>query len=106
MPKRLFLLFFISIASVSCSKEIISEFVVSKETSINLSQLQPLPFEKSTILELDKTSNWILKMQHSNGLLESSENTDFVSLYDNALAALFFISQGELGRAEKIFDFF
>ncbi len=56
--------------------------------------------------EIDEVYNWISQMQLSNGLLESSENSNFISLYDNALASLVFISKGELERAEKIFDFF
>lgn len=49
---------------------------------------------------------WIENMQTSNGLLASTENNDFVSLYDNALAAIVFIETNDLERAEKIFDFF
>lgn len=46
------------------------------------------------------------EMQLTNGLVESAENTNFISLYDNSLAALVFMTQGEIHRAEKIFDFF
>ncbi|MBT8297249.1 MAG: hypothetical protein KJO52_02870 [Maribacter sp.] len=55
---------------------------------------------------ISKAVNWIVKMQSANGLLESSENTNFVSLYDNALAALVFIELNEIEGAEKIFDYF
>ena len=53
-----------------------------------------------------KVYNWIENLQLANGLLESSENSNFVSLYDNALAALVFISYEKYDKAEKIFDFF
>ncbi len=50
--------------------------------------------------------NWLLQQQLPNGLLESTENGNVVSLYDQALAALAFIMTGEIDRAERIFDFF
>ncbi|RLD24331.1 MAG: hypothetical protein DRI71_02850 [Bacteroidetes bacterium] len=53
-----------------------------------------------------KVYNWFENLQLANGLLESAENSNIVSLYDNALAALVFISYGNFERAEKIFDFF
>lgn len=55
---------------------------------------------------LSKAVKWIKNMQSSNGLLESAENTNFVSLYDNALAALVFMELDEIERAERIFDNF
>lgn len=65
---------------------------------------------RDTKAELPKafhdTYHWLEHSQLSNGLLESTENGNFVSLYDNALAALLFIEQGDFKRAEKIFDFF
>ncbi len=52
------------------------------------------------------TFSWIAGQQSSNGLLTSSENQDFVSLYDNALAILLFTQKGELNKAEQVLDFF
>jgi hypothetical protein len=49
---------------------------------------------------------WFSQMQLANGLLESSENSNSVSLYDNALAALVFTAKGDRLKAEKIFNFF
>lgn len=49
---------------------------------------------------------WFCQMQMSNGLIESTENGNIVSLYDNALAALVFIAKGDRLKAEKLFDFF
>lgn len=49
---------------------------------------------------------WIYAMQHTSGLMESAENTNFVSLYDNALAAILFIQEGEKAKAEALLDFY
>lgn len=50
--------------------------------------------------------NWISNQQLPNGLVRSSENNNVISLYDNALAALVFLLQEDISKAEKIFDFF
>jgi cellulose synthase operon protein B len=57
-------------------------------------------------LSVEKVYKWLEAIQLSNGLLESSENSNFVSLYDNALAAFAFMAKGDRARAEAIFDFF
>lgn len=49
---------------------------------------------------------WMIKMQLPNGLFETSESSNLVSLYDNSLVALAFMAAGENAGAEKIFDFF
>lgn len=49
---------------------------------------------------------WLVKEQLSNGLLESITGNNFVSLYDNSLAALAFIAKNDFAKAEAIFDFF
>jgi hypothetical protein len=49
---------------------------------------------------------WLVNEQLSNGLLESITGNNFVSLYDNSLAALAFIAKGDYVKAEAIFDFF
>ncbi len=49
---------------------------------------------------------WLVNEQLSNGLLESSSGSNFVSLYDNSLAALAYIAKQDYGRAEATFDFF
>lgn len=49
---------------------------------------------------------WFNNQQLSNGLLESIENGNIVSLYDNALGAMVFMLRGDFTKAEKIFDFF
>lgn len=55
---------------------------------------------------LNKVYSWLCAMQSENGLLLSSENGRYVSLYDNALAAITFSRFGDFNRAEKVFDFF
>ncbi|MEO0895350.1 MAG: hypothetical protein AAFY71_02945 [Bacteroidota bacterium] len=50
--------------------------------------------------------NWFENQQLSNGLLESVERGNIVSLYDNALAALVFMLKEDYNKAEKIFDYF
>ncbi len=50
--------------------------------------------------------NWFKNLQLPNGLLESSENSNVVSLYGNALSALVFMIYGNFDKAEKLFDFF
>jgi cellulose synthase operon protein B len=50
--------------------------------------------------------NWLNNVQLPNGLLENTENSNTVSLYDNALASMVFMLNGDFERAEKIFDFF
>jgi cellulose synthase operon protein B len=73
-----------------------------------------LPECKRTSVEVNKPPadyttavlNWFSANQLDNGLLESTPGNDFVSLYDNALSALVFISNHDFKRAELIFDFF
>lgn len=57
-------------------------------------------------VKVDSVYSWLSNMQQDNGLLLSSEGGRYVSLYDNALAAMAFASYGDLDKAEKIFDFF
>lgn len=57
-------------------------------------------------IKVEQIYLWLCNMQQENGLLLSSEGGRYVSLYDNALAALAFTSYGDLNKAEKIFDFF
>ncbi len=58
-------------------------------------------------LDLDtQIFNWFKNQQLANGLLESAENSNIVSLYDNALAAMLFLLIDEDTSAEKIFNYF
>jgi hypothetical protein len=49
---------------------------------------------------------WLVNEQLYNGLLESATGSNFVSLYDNSLAALTYIAKGDTLKAKAIFDFF
>jgi len=49
---------------------------------------------------------WVSGLQLENGLLESCDGSNFVSLYENALAAIVFSARGDLKKAEKILDYF
>jgi hypothetical protein len=58
------------------------------------------------IMDIEKEIfNWFDNQQLANGLCESAENGNFVSLYDNALAAMVFMLKDDFTKAEKIFDF-
>lgn len=50
--------------------------------------------------------SWMEQQQLPNGLLESTENNNFVSTYDQSLAAMCFMLHDDFQRAEAIFDFF
>tara|TARA_R110002050_G_C8943447_1_gene512763 strand:+ start:2142 stop:3512 length:1371 start_codon:yes stop_codon:yes gene_type:complete len=50
--------------------------------------------------------NWFDNQRLANGLLETAEDAQVSSLYDNALAAMVFMLQDEFNKAEAIFDFF
>lgn len=92
---------------LSCIKDETVPYSISNIEEQIANNTSLLPSEKEDLNpDLSKTLNWILKMQAGNGLIESSENTNFVSLYDNALAAIVFIEFNELEKAEKIFDYF
>jgi hypothetical protein len=60
----------------------------------------------SAYAHLPSVKRWINSMQHNSGLMESAENTNFVSLYDNALATIFFIQEDERAKAEAILNFY
>ncbi|MDI9338497.1 MAG: hypothetical protein QM539_08740 [Alphaproteobacteria bacterium] len=67
-----------------------------------------IKFEASKIINRLEAQifNWFYQQQLSNGLLESAENSNVVSLYDNALAALVFMLKNDYTSAEKIFNYF
>jgi len=99
----------ITLTIVSCSKDPVEEVLHERNTVVDpirpSAETEPAdPIE--SISEADKPGNWIDQMQESNGLLRSSEYHDFVSLYDNALSAIWFTSKGELSKTKKILDFF
>jgi hypothetical protein len=84
---------------------IVSLKVYKPSGSFVVAKLNPYPIE-TLDSEAAESYTWLTNMQLPNGLLESTEGANFVSLYDNSLAALAFLSQGDIKRAEMIFDFF
>lgn len=101
---RLLAFTFLFIVISSCRTQLSSK----KNTDYKNISLNKIDTSKSdTILnEYVKITNWVNQMQGSNGLLKSSEVVDFVSLYDNALAAIWFTSQGRIENTERILDYF
>lgn len=49
---------------------------------------------------------WLAESQRENGLIASNDYSDRCYVYDQALAAIAFVSERENDRAEQIFDFF
>lgn len=99
----------LALTATSCSKDPFTEVLSNQTTAVNVTEPITEPKNETPlepISEADKPGNWIDQMQESNGLLTSSEYQDFVSLYDNALSAIWFTSRGQLSKTEKIFDFF
>jgi len=56
--------------------------------------------------EVNQPYLWIKNRQLANGLVESAEGSNFVSLYDNALAALVYTIHDDRESTEKILDYF
>jgi len=50
--------------------------------------------------------DWLLAKQGPHGILGNQENEDFSGVYTNALAAICYIHEGDLARAQSIFSFF
>lgn len=93
---------------ISCSSEsleIIEESQVEETENETFTVVNPEKEEVPNEIWTE-TSNWLEKMQLPNGLLESTENGDFVSLYDNALSAIAFTALKKYDKAEAIFDYF
>lgn len=103
VPRLVCATFFLMI--VSCSQEqMVPATDAMKIELATTPEIRPeIPSEKQ---KLDPSIEWIFQMQRISGLMESSEDSNFVSLYDNALAAIYFIHLGEKERAERILDFF
>lgn len=108
MSKKLYIFSGIFLLIISCSKDELQNVVTLDATTITTKESEPnsTEKEKTATTSFDKTKNWVSKIQKTNGLLESSENTDFVSLYDNAISAILFTKQGEYDKTEQILDFF
>lgn len=66
----------------------------------------PIPVKPQIQPIEKKVYQWFQNQALPNGLLESIEDGNVVSLYDNALASLVFMEYGDFEKAEKIFNFF
>lgn len=49
---------------------------------------------------------WLLHQQEHTGILGNQENEYFSGLYTNALAAICYIHEGDIARAERVFSLF
>jgi hypothetical protein len=103
MKSKIYFAACISALFFSCQKDSIIEEqildVLIEEDIVN-------PIEKESKFSADPVKNWVYQMQHTTGLLESVENTNFVSLYDNALATILFINDNQKNKAEQVLDFY
>ena len=92
---------------MSCSKEDVTTLHEDLKVTLDeeIAAESEKTNQKSQVFE-DMFNNWILDRQQSSGLMESSEISSFTSLYDNALAVIFFIQEDKREQAEKILDYY
>ncbi|NNK10595.1 MAG: hypothetical protein HKP08_04565 [Flavobacteriaceae bacterium] len=106
MKTKNVILWALSFTLVSCMEDVTTIYEQPKPEV----EVVDIPEEEPKATDVppspEKVFDWLGHMQGSNGLVESAEFTDFVSLYDNALAALTFIAEGDLSSAEGILDYF
>lgn len=95
---RFWLLAALVLAS-SCAPETLLPEAVPRPKDAGSTATVALDHKASSLL-------WLAERQFPNGLVESAEASDFVSLYDNALAALVFLRSGEAEKAREIFEYF
>jgi hypothetical protein len=106
MPKKILFILLLGFFISSCTPDSVYEYVIIEEAEAVVTGLPENSLEKSLKAEELEIYKWISHVQLTNGLLTSTEGSNFVSLYDNSLAALTFISVGEYKKAEQIFDYF
>ncbi|WP_025616003.1 hypothetical protein [Cellulophaga baltica] len=89
----------------SCHKE--TEEIIAQATvpSVALAATEATP-ESTHDAATIQAILWVSTMQDKNGLFESSEYSNSVSLYDNALAILLFTAQNDFEKAERTLDYF
>jgi len=79
---------------------------------LGLSQARPRASGEAAAESNDVAANaanvyeWLLHQQSVTGILGNQENESFSGLYPNALAALCYLHEGDIARAEMIFSFF
>jgi len=106
MPKQILFIILIGFFISSCTLDSVHEYVVIEEAEAVNTDLSQNSFVITLEEEEMEIYKWISHVQLNNGLLTSTEGSNFVSLYDNSLAALAFISVGDYEKAEHIFDYF
>ena len=106
MPKKNLFIILLGFFISSCTLDSVYENIVIEEAEAVAVKLPENNFDNSLKAEELEIYKWISHVQLNNGLLTSTEGSNFVSLYDNSLAALTFISVGEYKKAEQIFDYF
>jgi len=106
MLKKSLIFTILGLLVVSCTLDTTEEYDTLIYIENGLPDLPQNNSEDNSESEVLQISNWINNMQLPNGLLTSSEKTDNVSLYDNSLAALAFLAEGEIKQAEGVFDYF
>ena len=103
MPRIHYIYLVFLSAFLGCSPNIVDSEIIYEEIAL------PAPMVDTAETDLsneDLVTEWVNNMQNINGLLESAEDTNFVSLYDNALAAILFVARSDFEKAEMVFDFF
>lgn len=106
MLKKLLIFTLLGFLVVSCTLDTTKEYDALIYIENGLPDLPQNNLEENFESQALQISQWIDNMQLANGLLTSSEKTDYVSLYDNSLAALAFMAEGEIEKAEGVFDYF
>lgn len=102
MKFQVFLCYGILVIALHSTQMIFAVETGPKRAYSLFSNSNPIPSPK----EVNQPLFWIESMQLDNGLIESAENSNFISLYDNALAALVFTLHQDRARTEKILDYF
>ena len=105
IPRKKILYLGLIFMVLSCSKDSLEDkaedlILAVEEEEISINNEPLFSFEAI------QTLNWLKSMQFQNGLMESASETNFVSLYDNSLAAIGFMATGQFSKAEKILDYF
>ena len=106
MPRVLLILLGLVLIILSCTDDSL-EIDGTDGTIYSENEGNSEPKDSNELLSYDQhTYHWVGQMQYPSGLMESADNTEFVSLYDNALSAMVFTALGDYDKAEKIFDYF
>lgn len=106
MPGKPTLYMALLLMLLSCSIDPVEQEQIYEEVLLDEVEIAEVEVEPELAPEALLAKDWLEGMQFPNGLMESAEETNFVSLYDNALAALAFMAIGDIEKAEAILDYF